>query len=428
MSLRAYQQAASRAEAPKDAEYRLFGQVTRALMAAAEAGRSGYRRLADRAAGLYAPVVHSAALLSFIGWAGATGDLHRAATIAVAVLIITCPCALGLAVPIVQVIAARRLFERGIMVKDGTGLERLAEIDTVVFDKTGTLTTGRPELDGPVDGSALALAAALAARSSHPYAQALASAHTGAAPATVPLDAVHEIPGHGLEAHIGGDLLRLGRADWALAQPDSSVPPDRPATVLSRNGMLVARYPLPATTLDMSGYILFTKYLKEAPAGTYRAETSPMDGVRRVVAYRRVEGTPFIAVAAADYEFLIQPFRQTLLMLGVVASGLTVMGVASGLLAGTSLVAALAFSLLFGAGNGLATIVRGTQPLILFDLESYGFLTGWLITPSFFISAAAPVTVACLADTYGAAIAIILALLFALSTLISAIVLWIRFR
>jgi two-component sensor histidine kinase len=85
------------------------------------------------------------------------------------------------------------------------------------------------------------------------------------------------------------------------------------------DGMLVARYPLPATTLDMSGYILFTKYLKEAPAGTYLAETSPMDGVRRVVAYRRVEGTPFIAVAAADYEFLIQPFRQTLLMLGVVA-------------------------------------------------------------------------------------------------------------
>jgi Cu2+-exporting ATPase len=230
-----------RLEATAAARDSFLAEMVR-LMAAAEAGRSGYRRLADRTAGLYAPVVHSAALLSFIGWAGATGDLHRAATIAVAVLIITCPCALGLAVPIVQVIAARRLFERGIMVKDGTGLERLAEIDTVVFDKTGTLTTGRPELDGPIDGSALALAAALAARSSHPYAQALASAHTGAAPATVPLDAVHEIPGHGLEAHIGGDLLRLGRADWALAQPDSSVPPDRPATVLSRNGMLVARF------------------------------------------------------------------------------------------------------------------------------------------------------------------------------------------
>lgn len=85
------------------------------------------------------------------------------------------------------------------------------------------------------------------------------------------------------------------------------------------DGMLVARYPLPETTLDMSGYILFTKYLKEAPSGTYRADASPMDGVKRLVAYRRVEGTPFVAVAAADYDFLIQPFRQTLLMLGVVA-------------------------------------------------------------------------------------------------------------
>ncbi len=85
------------------------------------------------------------------------------------------------------------------------------------------------------------------------------------------------------------------------------------------DGMLVARYPLPEATLDMSGYVLFTEHLKEAPSGTYFADASPMDGVKRLVAYRRVEGSPFVAVAAADYDFLIQPFRQTLLMLGVVA-------------------------------------------------------------------------------------------------------------
>jgi len=212
------------------------------LMETAEAGRSAYRRIADRASRLYAPVVHAAALLTMIGWLIATGDLHRAVTIAIAVLIITCPCALGLAVPMVQVMAARRLFERGMLLKDGGALERLAEIDTVVFDKTGTLTLGQPRLLHPesIDADALGIAAAMATHSRHPYSRALAAA--GAVIAS-PLDAgaVAEIPGAGLEARIGAHVYRLGRASWALSQPDGDAV-DNANVVLSRDGQPVARF------------------------------------------------------------------------------------------------------------------------------------------------------------------------------------------
>ncbi|MEQ1953343.1 heavy metal translocating P-type ATPase [Mesorhizobium sp. CN2-181] len=208
------------------------------LMEAAEGGRAQYRRLADRAAQLYSPVVHATAFLTFLGWMAATGDWHRAITIAIAVLIITCPCALGLAVPIVQVVAARRLFESGIMVKDGSGIERLAEIGMVVFDKTGTLTSGQPRLVGTesLEPDALAIAAALAVHSSHPLSRALAAAG-GGAPAA-PLSDVIEQPGLGIEAKAAGATYRLGRAAWAVADGGTQAA----GTVLSRDGRLVARF------------------------------------------------------------------------------------------------------------------------------------------------------------------------------------------
>ncbi|PZO56941.1 MAG: ATPase, partial [Pseudoxanthomonas suwonensis] len=117
-----------------------------ALVAAAESARGRYTSVADRASRAYAPVVHLMALSSFLGWLWITRDARVALNVAAAVLIITCPCALGLAVPAVVTAASGRLFRRGLLIKDGTALERLAEVDTVVFDKTGTLTMGTPRV------------------------------------------------------------------------------------------------------------------------------------------------------------------------------------------------------------------------------------------------------------------------------------------
>ena len=174
--------------------------------------RSSYVQLADKAAAIYVPVVHIAAALTFVvGWALGL-PVREAVLRAATVLIVTCPCALGLAVPAVQVAAASRLFRRGVLVKSGAGLERLAEADHAAFDKTGVLTEGRPRLlnADPLD---LARAAPLARASSHPLARALAEA-AGEGP--VAAEAV-EVAGQGVEARTPAGVMRLGRAAFVGA-------------------------------------------------------------------------------------------------------------------------------------------------------------------------------------------------------------------
>lgn len=186
------------------------------LMEASEQSRGLYRRLADRAAALYVPVVHSLALATFLVWYFVLDAGLRIALInAIAVLIITCPCALGLAAPAVQIVAVGRLFKRGVLVKSGDALERLAEAQTIVFDKTGTLTIGRPALVGRASLSAESLnaAAALARVSRHPLSRAVVEAAGAGAAAP---DA-REVAGLGVEGTWNGQHVRFGSAKWTGA-------------------------------------------------------------------------------------------------------------------------------------------------------------------------------------------------------------------
>lgn len=204
------------------------------LIEASEARRSRFVVLADRVARRYAPAVHLTALATFLGWYVWGGaPLSQALLTASAVLIITCPCALALAVPAVQVIATARLFQSGILLKSATALERLAEVDTVVFDKTGTLTEPSPALvrDG-IDSISLREAAALAAHSRHPLARALV-----AASGNVPMaEQLEEHPGLGVAA----GAMRLGSAAFVEVPPDDGA--CAPELWLSRPGKVPVRF------------------------------------------------------------------------------------------------------------------------------------------------------------------------------------------
>ena len=206
----------------------LLDHMARLIDAASEA-RNHYQILADRASRIYAPLVHLTALLSFTGWMMAGASVHDALIIAISVLIITCPCALALAVPAVQVVASGALFRQGIYLNSGQALERLANVDWIVFDKTGTLTRPQPGLVNKAHIAAplLDIAARLAQSSHHPLALALVQA----LPAARPLDQVEEVPGAGVRGIYKGVECRLGSAafcDWTMTnhheiEPGASV-------------------------------------------------------------------------------------------------------------------------------------------------------------------------------------------------------------
>lgn len=181
-----------------------------ALVEHAQASRPPIAALVDKVAGVFVPVVLAIAVLTAVVWAFV--DPGRGMVAAVAVLVVACPCAMGLATPLSLVIGLGNAARAGVLLRDGAALQALAEVDTVVFDKTGTLTVGRPVVRSVEGGDdVLRLAAAADRHSTHPLAAALVAA----APLDLP-DAtdVREVPGHGMEATVEGRRVRVGSPRW----------------------------------------------------------------------------------------------------------------------------------------------------------------------------------------------------------------------
>ncbi|MBL8662041.1 MAG: cadmium-translocating P-type ATPase [Candidatus Odyssella sp.] len=302
-------------------ENTLLAEIVR-LMEAAEQKKSRYIALADRVSRLYAPVVHLMALATFAGWWLLMGETWQHSLVyAIAVLIVTCPCALGLAVPAVQVIATGRLMRRGILLKSGTALERLATADTVVFDKTGTLTLGRPALADAdtFDAETLRLAAGMARNSAHPLARALAQA----APDAPALDGTREIAGCGLAWPRPGGEIRLGSRAWCGIDEDAALEGDERASAmemwLARPGLAPVRFAFAdAPRPDAAGVIGALK--------------------RRGYAVKLVSGDRAPAVAAVaealgidDWRARVTPADKTAFLAGLAREGRRVLMVGDGL-------------------------------------------------------------------------------------------------
>ncbi len=206
------------ARVKSSAENSMLAEVSK-LLEIGEQQRSTYRQIADKAAKLYVPVVHTVSAAAFLGWMLYNGDFKTAIFIAISVLIITCPCALALAAPVVQVVAVGKLFKKNVYLKSGDALERIAACDYVIFDKTGTLTKPDASLkDNNIDLNHLELAAKLARGSRHPYSRALACL---AGPGEIASN-IEEISGCGIQGVVDGKNAKLGSLKWVTGVAPSS--------------------------------------------------------------------------------------------------------------------------------------------------------------------------------------------------------------
>ena len=216
------------------------------LVESAQAAKAPIQRTVDRVSAVFVPVVLGIALLTLLGWLAAGSGVETALVNAVSVLVIACPCALGLATPTAIMAGTGVAARHGILIKDAQALELAHATTTVAFDKTGTLTEGRPVLaavhaaEGLSDTEVLRLAAALQQGSEHPLAQALRARATGDGLALPGAAEVQALPGRGLQGRVDGALLRLGSSRLLAERGGAAGALAAPAQALQAQGRTVS--------------------------------------------------------------------------------------------------------------------------------------------------------------------------------------------
>jgi Cu+-exporting ATPase len=220
------------------------------LVTAAQSGKAPAQRLADRISGVFVPFVIALAIGTFVFWAASGESLESAFAAAVAVLIIACPCALGLATPTALLVGTGRGAQLGILIKGPEVLESTRRVDTVVLDKTGTVTTGKMRLldvvaaDGSEHSELLRLAGALENASEHPIAKAIAAAARERSGELPPVESFANREGLGVEGVAAGQAVVAGReallADWGMSIPESLRAAAERAESLGRTAVFVA--------------------------------------------------------------------------------------------------------------------------------------------------------------------------------------------
>ena len=290
--------------------------------------KSRYVQFADRVAQIYAPVVHVAAALTAMVWIALGVSVHDSLIIAIAVLIITCPCALALAAPTVQVVVAGALFRRGILMKSGDVIERMAAVDTIVFDKTGTLTLPEPGLvdAGELSDEALRWAGQLAQASHHPLARAVRDYAVHRFGAIGVLTGVEEVTGEGVRIVQDGVMITLGSP--AFCKLPLPLWRDQNSIIAFRNG-------------DEAGYISIGQVLRQDAMQTVSA--LKRDGYRLIILSGDQKGpvqTLADELGVGEWIAAAKPNEKLAYLDGLKSQGRTVLMVGDGLNDAPSLAAA----------------------------------------------------------------------------------------